>query len=143
MLPESPFLVLHNACSTESLSSVTTQCLAFSALCYAASLRCFLFCLTRVSLVESFCSSCGLKHGRVQPAQLPFRISCFTPRRSEMACHLMAWDAMLGSASGRANGRGAVWAKSGHLARYSYDMSLASLGTGEGERANTSAGSRA
>ena len=48
----------------------------------------------------------------------------------------------LGSASERANGWGAVWARSGHSAQYYYDMSSAWLGMGEGERANTSAGSR-
>ena len=40
-------------------------------------------------------------------------------------------------------GRRAGWAKVGHLAHYYYDMLLARLGIGEGERANTSAGSRA
>ena len=40
-------------------------------------------------------------------------------------------------------GGGAVWAKSGHLALYYYHMLLARLGMGEGERASTSAGSRA
>ena len=52
-------------------------------------------------------------------------------------------DMKLGSASERAKGRGAVWAKSGHSAQYYYRMLLARLGMGEGERANTSAGSRA
>ena len=49
---------------------------------------------------------------------------------------------LLGSASERAKG-GAVWAKSGHLAQYHYHILLDRLGVGEGERANTSAGSRA
>ena len=58
--------------------------------------------------------------------------------RGERAC-----QTHLGSASERAKGRGAVWAKSGCLAQHYYDMLLARLGMGEGERANTSAGSRA
>ena len=49
----------------------------------------------------------------------------------------------LGSASERAKGQGAVWAKSGHSAQYYYHMLLARSGMGEGERANISAGSRA
>ena len=49
----------------------------------------------------------------------------------------------LGSASERAKGWGAVWAKSGHLAPNYYRMSLAGLGMGEGEGENTSARSRA
>ena len=49
----------------------------------------------------------------------------------------------LGSASEWAKGWGAVWAKSGHVAQYYRRMLLARLGTGEGEGANTSAGSRA
>ena len=38
----------------------------------------------------------------------------------------------LGFASERAKGWGPVWAKSGHLAQYYYDMLLARLGMGEG-----------
>ena len=49
----------------------------------------------------------------------------------------------MGFASERANGWGAAWARSGHLAQYCYDMLVARLGMGEGERADTSAGSRA
>ena len=37
---------------------------------------------------------------------------------------------------------GAVWAKSGHLAQHYYHMLLARLGMGEGEKANTGAGSQ-
>ena len=40
-------------------------------------------------------------------------------------------------------GRRAVWAKSGHSSQYYYDMLLARSGMGEGEKANTSVGSRA
>ena len=50
---------------------------------------------------------------------------------------------LLGSASERAKGWGAVWTKSGHSVQYHYRMLLAGLGMGESERANTSAGSRA
>ena len=50
---------------------------------------------------------------------------------------------MLGSASERAKGWGAVRENSGRAAQYYYDMLLARLGMGEGERADTSAGSRA
>ena len=39
-----------------------------------------------------------------------------------------ACDIILGSASERANGQGAVWAKSGHLAQCYHDMALARLG---------------
>ena len=37
-------------------------------------------------------------------------------------------------ASERAKGWGAVWAKSGHAAQHYYDMLLARLGMGEGEK---------
>ena len=37
----------------------------------------------------------------------------------------------------------AVWDNSGHAAQYYYDMSLARVGMGEGERADASAGSSA
>ena len=50
---------------------------------------------------------------------------------------------ILGSPSERAKGWGAVWAKSGRLVQYYCHMLLAMLGMGEGERAITSAGSRA
>ena len=50
----------------------------------------------------------------------------------------------LGSASERAKGRGAVWAKSGHSAQYYYHMLSARLGMGEGRKGKrASAGSRA
>ena len=52
-------------------------------------------------------------------------------------------DVYPGFPSERVRGRGAVWAKSGYLAQYRYEMLLARLGTGEGERANTRAGGRA
>ena len=45
------------------------------------------------------------------------------PRSSSAGMH-----ALLGSASERAKGRGAVWAKSGHVAQYYYDILLARLG---------------
>ena len=56
---------------------------------------------------------------------------------------IMISHATLGSASERAKGWGPVWANSGHSAQYDYHMLLARLGMGEGERADTSAGSRA
>ena len=67
--------------------------------------------------------------------------------RTAACCTIgMAWHvgmkSSLGSASERAKGGGAVWENSGHAAQYNDDMLLARLGMGEGERANTSAGSR-
>ena len=64
-------------------------------------------------------------------------------RTAEMGMVGLQTDMQLGSASERAKGWGAVWAKLGHLAQYYYDMLLARLGMGEGKRANTSAASRA
>ena len=52
-------------------------------------------------------------------------------------------NAQLGSASERAKGWEVVWEESGHVAQCYHDMLLARLVMGEGERANTSAGSRA
>ena len=52
-------------------------------------------------------------------------------------------EPLLGSASERAEGWGAAWAKPGHLAQCCYDMLVAWSGMGEGKRANTCAGSRA
>ena len=49
----------------------------------------------------------------------------------------------LGSASERATGQEAVWARSAHVAQYCCDVSLVRLGVGKGERANTSDGSEA
>ena len=43
----------------------------------------------------------------------------------------------------RAKVWGAIWENAGHAAQYYYHMALASLGIGEGERANTNARSRA
>ena len=67
-------------------------------------------------------------------------LECNTLMAASLECAFLVY---LGSASERAKGCGAVWAKPGHSAQYYYDMLLARFGMGDGERANTSAGSRA